>query len=45
VLELTLHGAAITEIMEELGISRDNAYERRKRGMGDLKRLKERHDT
>jgi hypothetical protein len=45
VLELTFHGAQIPEIMHELGISRDNAYQRRTRGMSDLKRLKERYDT
>lgn len=44
VLELSLHGAEITEITDELGISRDNAYQRRKRGMSDLRRLKEQYD-
>lgn len=44
VLELTLHGAEVTEIMEELGISRDNAYQRRSRGLVALKRLKEQYD-
>jgi hypothetical protein len=45
VLELTLLGAEIPEIMDALGIGRENAYQRRSRGMSDLKRLKERYDT
>jgi hypothetical protein len=45
VLELTFHGAQIPEIMRELDIGRDNAYQRRARGMRDLERLKERYDT
>jgi hypothetical protein len=45
VLELSFHGAEIPEIMEELEIGRDNAYQRRTRGMSDLRRLRERYDT
>ena len=44
VLELTFRGAELPEIMEELGITRDNAYQRRSRAMRDLKRLKEQYD-
>jgi hypothetical protein len=44
VLELTLHGAEIGEIMQELEISRDNAYQRRSRGLKDLAKLKELYD-
>jgi RNA polymerase sigma factor (sigma-70 family) len=44
VLELTLHGAEVGEIMQELGISRDNAYQRRSRGLKDLAKLKELYD-
>ena len=44
VLELTFHGAELPEIMLELGITRDNAYQRRSRGMKDLAKLKERYD-
>ena len=44
VLELTLHGAEIGEIMEELEITRDNAYQRRSRGIKDLAKLKELYD-
>ena len=45
VLELTFHGAELPEIMQELGITRDNAYQRRSRGMKDLAKLKELYDT
>ena len=45
VLELTLYGAEIPEIMEELGITRENAYQRRSRGLKDLAKLKERYDA
>jgi hypothetical protein len=45
VLELSFRGAELPEIQAELGISRDNAYQRRSRGMKDLKRLKERYDA
>lgn len=45
VLERTFHGAEIEEIAAELGISRDNAYQRRSRGLKDLKRLKEQYDS
>ncbi|QEC47556.1 hypothetical protein FSW04_08175 [Baekduia soli] len=45
VLELTFHGAEVPEIAQELGITADNAYQRRSRGMKDLKRLREDYDT
>jgi len=44
VLELTLHGAEIGEIMQELEITRDNAYQRRSRAIKDLAKLKELYD-
>ena len=43
-LELTFRGAELPEITEELGITRDNAYQRRSRAMRDLERLKEQYD-
>lgn len=45
VVELTLHGAELPEIMRALGVSRDNAYQLRSRGLKDLKQLKERFDA
>lgn len=45
VVELTLHGAELPEIMQELGLSRDNAYQLRSRGLKDLRQLKERFDA
>ncbi len=45
VLELTFHGATIPEICEELGLSRDNAYQLRSRGFKDLAMLKERYES
>jgi RNA polymerase sigma factor (sigma-70 family) len=45
VLELTFHGAELPEIADELDITRDNAYQRRSRGMKDLKKLKELYDA
>jgi RNA polymerase sigma factor (sigma-70 family) len=45
VLELTFHGATLDEIAGELGIEKDNAYQRRSRGMRDLARLKELYDA
>ena len=45
VLELTFEGAQLAEIVQELGISRDNVYQRRTRGMRDLAKLKERYDA
>ena len=45
VLELTFHGAELPEIMQELGITQANAYQRRSRGMKDLAKLKELYDT
>ena len=45
VLELSLHGVDADEIAAALQISRDNAYQRRSRGIRDLRRLKERYDT
>ena len=44
-LELTLRGAELPEIMEELEISKDNVYQRRSRGIRDLAKLKELYDT
>jgi hypothetical protein len=44
VLELSFAGAELAEICEELGISRDNAYQRRSRGLADLRKLKELYD-
>jgi DNA-directed RNA polymerase specialized sigma24 family protein len=45
VLELTLEGVELPEICAELGIERDNAYQRRSRGLRDLSKLKEQYDT
>jgi hypothetical protein len=45
VLELTFEGAELSEIMDELGVSRDNAYQLRSRAFKDLKKLKERYDA
>lgn len=45
VLDLTIHGAALPEIAEELGITKDNAYQRRCRAMKDLTKLKEQYDA
>jgi len=45
VLELTFEGAELAEITDELGITRDNAYQRRSRGLKDLAKLKERYDA
>jgi RNA polymerase sigma factor (sigma-70 family) len=45
VLELTFHGAAVSEIAAELDITHDNAYQRRSRGLKDLKKLKEQFDA
>jgi RNA polymerase sigma factor (sigma-70 family) len=45
VIELTFRGDELPEIAQELGITRDNAYQRRSRAMSDLKRLKERYDA
>jgi hypothetical protein len=45
VVELTFHGAELPEIMQELGITRDNAYQRRSRGLKDLAKLKEQYDA
>jgi RNA polymerase sigma factor (sigma-70 family) len=45
VLELTFDGAELPEIMEELGITRQNAYQRRSRGLRDLARLRKRYDA
>ncbi len=44
VVELTHQGATVPEIMEELGVSQDNAYQLRSRGMRDLAKLKEQYD-
>jgi len=45
VLELTFFGAELVEIADELGITKQNAYQRRTRGFQDLKKLKERYDA
>jgi hypothetical protein len=45
VVELTFHGAAVAEIIEELGVTRDNAYQLRCRGLRDLQALKGRYDA
>jgi len=45
VLVATFAGAELAEIADGLDISRDNAYQRRSRGMRDLARLKERYDA
>jgi hypothetical protein len=44
VIELTLAGAEIGEIMQALEISQANAYQRRSRGIRDLAKLKELYD-
>jgi hypothetical protein len=44
-IELTHQGATIPEIMAELGVERDNAYQLRSRGMKRLAKLKEQYDT
>lgn len=45
VIELTHHGATVPEIMDELGITQDNAYQLRRRGLQKLKKLKEQYDA
>ena len=45
VLELTFEGAQVAEIMDALGISRDNAYQLRSRGFKDLAKLKQEYDS
>ena len=45
VLELTFQGAPVAEIMDALGISRDNAYQLRSRGFKDLAKLKQEYDS
>jgi hypothetical protein len=45
VLELTLHGAELSEIVQELQITPANAYQRRSRGLKDLAKLKECYDA
>jgi len=45
VLELTIAGADLAEIVSELGVSRDNVYQRRSRALRDLAKLKERYDA
>jgi hypothetical protein len=44
VLELTFAGFEVPEIMESLGISRDNTYQLRRRGLLDLAKLKREYD-
>jgi len=45
VVEMTINGASLPEICAELGIERDNAYQRRHRGLKDLSKLKEQYDA
>jgi hypothetical protein len=45
VLELTFHGAEVSKIATDLDITHDNAYQRRSRGLKDLKKLKEQFDA
>ena len=45
VLEMTFRGAEIPEIVAEMGITRDNAYQLRSRGLKDLTKLKEQYDA
>jgi hypothetical protein len=45
VLELSFHGAEVSEVAAELQITKDNAYQLRSRGMKDLAKLKERYDV
>ena len=45
VIDLTHHGATVPEIMDELGITQDNAYQLRRRGLQNLKKLKEQYDA
>lgn len=44
-MELTLQGAPIPEIMEELDVSQANAYQLRSRAMSRLRELKEGYDA
>lgn len=44
VVELTFQGATMDEIVEELGVTRANAYQLRSRGMRDLAKLKEQYE-
>ena len=45
VLELTFEGAELAEICAELDLSDANAYQRRSRGLTDLRKLKEQYDA
>jgi DNA-directed RNA polymerase specialized sigma24 family protein len=45
VVEMSFQGATVPEICAQLGIERDNAYQRRSRGLKDLSKLKERYDA
>jgi hypothetical protein len=45
VLELTFEGAEIAEIVATMGITRENAYQLRSRGLKDLTKLKEQYDA
>jgi hypothetical protein len=45
VVELTFYGAELPEICDELGLSRDNAYQLRSRGLKDLAKLKEAYES
>jgi len=45
VVELTFYGAELVEICDELGLTRDNAYQLRSRGLKDLAELKEAYES
>jgi hypothetical protein len=45
VFEMSRQGAPLPEIMEELGITQDNAYQLRHRATKDLRELKEQYDA
>jgi hypothetical protein len=45
VLELTFQGAEIAEIVAAMGITRENAYQLRSRGLKDLTKLKEQYEA
>ena len=45
VVERTFHGSELPEICEELGLTRDNAYQLRSRGLKDLAELKEAYES
>ena len=45
VVELTLHGAPLSQICAQLALSKDNAYQLRSRGLKDLAKLHEQYGT